>query len=1092
MATVASRSQSLSVFVSYSRQNLVFVDRLQAALIARGVKVAVDRSDIEKGEVWWKRLQQLITEADTIVFVLSPDSVNSKVCQDEVAFGESLNKRFIPIVAEPIDGIRVPDALARLNYIFFVAHDPSGTTGDFDQSIDQLVTTLETNIDWVREHTRLGAIAQHWLAQDRGGELLLRGAELIAAEQWMATRPPKAPDPNDAHRALLAASRAATTRRQRWWLAGSTGIAAGALALAGMTYLQSVEALRQRDLAEQQRDATLRTESRLLASISEKFRSSGDAVAAATIALEALPSENDQFKRPVVAEALAAAYAADREITEQMVLDGHAGVALGVAFSRDGTRVLSRAGDGTARIWSVLTGTLQHILPQGGDAVRIAAWGRSDRQIVTASDEAPPKVWDAETGQLIKTLGPPNSSSSIAEFGKNMELLITTDGSNCIIWETRSWSEFRRFPCLAVSKVWFSRDGKVVALANKEGRVHLFETTTGEHIAKIGGEDDNIEDYHIDGGFFLPSGDLVTYGRASNSIGATGLIRIYSDKSATPKMQIADPRIRRIRGMISGELEDATLVSWSSEGDVHIWDHQEGKLIRHVHASDNPIWDMTIAPDQQFMVAAIGGLPGISFASGDESIALFRSDGEKLGVLRGHAAAVRAVAVSSDGTVLASASSDKTVRLWRLGSQSRLKVRPGHLGRVQQVGILPNALVSAGDDRTVRFWNRAGGEPIALEGHGRDVQAMAISGGGLVATGSEDGAIIIWDSATNLSKQQFSAGFSGVRALRFASDDLLVVGSFDGAVQLFDLRVDAVTAAHRRHRAPIIDMQYARDTNSLLTTDKDGASLLWKLASNTIVDFSEMSTARMLWSGGARLAVASADNVVRLRNIETSTDEAALGPFASSVTTIAISERISKIAVGTSGGEIELFEIGTLNPSKRIKLPKEEVLKVDFVVGGRAVLALTQSRILLVDVASGIILDFAALPGGSTPISMPFGFIHLPPSANGFAVASDEHSVAFASADNVVEWRLHQTVGELIASVQSRLPRCLTVKQRREAGLNALPPSWCLATSASDAAAVGPRLPKWPYGRPQWVKFAEQNARHNMSSTQHLSMPEDD
>ena len=61
----------LRVFISYSRQDMAFVNRLQAALSERGIEVSVDRDDIEKGEAWWARITQLITEADTIVFVLS-------------------------------------------------------------------------------------------------------------------------------------------------------------------------------------------------------------------------------------------------------------------------------------------------------------------------------------------------------------------------------------------------------------------------------------------------------------------------------------------------------------------------------------------------------------------------------------------------------------------------------------------------------------------------------------------------------------------------------------------------------------------------------------------------------------------------------------------------------------------------------------------------------------------------------------------------------------------------------------------------------------------------------------------------------------
>ena len=66
------------VFISYSRRDMAFVDSLDAALKARGFEPLVDRSEIYAFEDWWKRLQALIGQADTVVFVLSPDSVASR------------------------------------------------------------------------------------------------------------------------------------------------------------------------------------------------------------------------------------------------------------------------------------------------------------------------------------------------------------------------------------------------------------------------------------------------------------------------------------------------------------------------------------------------------------------------------------------------------------------------------------------------------------------------------------------------------------------------------------------------------------------------------------------------------------------------------------------------------------------------------------------------------------------------------------------------------------------------------------------------------------------------------------------------------
>ena len=59
------------VFISYSRKDMAFADRLDAALKTRGFEPLIDRTEIYAFEEWWKRIEALIARADTVVFVLS-------------------------------------------------------------------------------------------------------------------------------------------------------------------------------------------------------------------------------------------------------------------------------------------------------------------------------------------------------------------------------------------------------------------------------------------------------------------------------------------------------------------------------------------------------------------------------------------------------------------------------------------------------------------------------------------------------------------------------------------------------------------------------------------------------------------------------------------------------------------------------------------------------------------------------------------------------------------------------------------------------------------------------------------------------------
>jgi hypothetical protein len=93
----------LHVFISYSRDDLSFANQLNAALDAYGFECFIDREGISGGEEWKRRLGNLISEADTVVFVLSPTSSRSEICAWEVEEAARLNKRILPVNSRPLE-----------------------------------------------------------------------------------------------------------------------------------------------------------------------------------------------------------------------------------------------------------------------------------------------------------------------------------------------------------------------------------------------------------------------------------------------------------------------------------------------------------------------------------------------------------------------------------------------------------------------------------------------------------------------------------------------------------------------------------------------------------------------------------------------------------------------------------------------------------------------------------------------------------------------------------------------------------------------------------------------------------------------------
>src|SRR5262245_61210617 len=207
MANV-SAGEKLKVFISYSRKDsAAFADELLAGLEVAGFAPFLDRHDIAAGEDWEARLGGLIEQSDTVVFVVSPEAVKSERCVWEVDKTLALSKRVLPVIFKSVPERDIPEKLSRLQFVRF------DTGRGITRPLAELAEALRQDLDWIREHTRLGELAARWDRRGRPESLLLRGDDLAAAKVWMAARKSAAAEITDAQRAFVKASGEAETAR---------------------------------------------------------------------------------------------------------------------------------------------------------------------------------------------------------------------------------------------------------------------------------------------------------------------------------------------------------------------------------------------------------------------------------------------------------------------------------------------------------------------------------------------------------------------------------------------------------------------------------------------------------------------------------------------------------------------------------------------------------------------------------------------------------------------------------------------------------------------------------------------------------------
>ncbi|MGA9268837.1 MAG: toll/interleukin-1 receptor domain-containing protein [Rhodomicrobium sp.] len=232
MVLPTAPAEAIRVFISYSRRDLNIAVRLVTALEELGFQVTIDRRDLPYGEEWLKELGEFIAGADTVVALVSPNFVQSKACRWELDQAQSGNKRLVPIVVErtPVDNL--PPAIAKIQLL------PAEGIFSFETHLKALAEALNTDRDWIKEHTRLADRARQWIGRNRSPALLLRGSGLTDAERWKDRRPKAAPAPSDDILELMLASRRAATGRQRVIVAASIFAAIVASGLAGAAYVQ--------------------------------------------------------------------------------------------------------------------------------------------------------------------------------------------------------------------------------------------------------------------------------------------------------------------------------------------------------------------------------------------------------------------------------------------------------------------------------------------------------------------------------------------------------------------------------------------------------------------------------------------------------------------------------------------------------------------------------------------------------------------------------------------------------------------------------------------------------------------------------------
>ena len=497
-----------------------------------------------------------------------------------------------------------------------------------------------------------------------------------------------------------------------------------------------------------------------------------------------------------------------------------------VAFSPDGTRLLTASHDGTARIWDSQTGAPLSADLKHTHWIFHAEFSADGGRIVTASHDRTARVWNARTGRPITpALGSMGHSVAVRDacFSPDGGRIATAglDGT-ARVWDASSGEALS--PLLhhggSLQRVRFTPDGTRVLTVGSDSTARLWNVTT------VGSSAVAVElGLGANQSVFDPSGK-----RFATACG-DGTARVWDAATGQPVTPVMSHRRGVLRVAFGADAK--LLATGSFDGTARIWDAQTGLALTPPLVHKDTVTWVVFSPDgSRLATASADGTARIwEVATGRPAAPPLKHDNEVLHIV-----------YSADGQMIATASKDGTARIWDAATGSPIVSPLRHDTEVICAAFHPNGqvLLTACSDgiiveRSAQQWEIATGRRLGPPlKHGDGVLWAAYSPDGTrVATASEDMTARIWDAATGAPVTPPLHHRHHVSSVDFSPDGRrLATCALDGTARVWNATTGEPLSAPFPHQnqSAVGFVKFRPDGNSILTSGLDGTARLWDVA----------------------------------------------------------------------------------------------------------------------------------------------------------------------------------------------------------------------------------------------------------------------